>query len=729
VPRSLLGRLGRWCARRAWWVLAAWVVAVAAGIIATGPLFGRLADSGVPEDVESVAAYEVIGQGNDSAGTVVAVVDGINPALPAVREAILAASARVATFDSVRSVEPTAQRPQAAVSSDGRATLITVTLDGLDRPARDAAIVQISAELRQLTERLPDGATIEIGGGPVLNMQARAGTQEDITRAELISLPLTLVLLMIVFRGVVAAGLPVLSAAASVAAAMGVMLGFSYVTDVHQDGVTVVTLLGLGLSIDYGLLLVARYREELRAGHDYETAVARAWATAGRTVLYSALTVAAALTGLLMFPLPALTALGAAGVSIAVVCMLASLTFTAALLGLLRRWIRPAKDQPVEEAERGFFARTSRWVQRRPLAVALGTVTLLVLAGAPLAASELRLPRIDGIPRSIEAARVSDTLDERFGRPPAPAITVAAQTDPGSLDAWAAAWRDDPAIAEIRPAKDLTAAGISTVDFYAAGEPQSAEVRAAVEQMRSDRPPGGQSWVTGDAAMLTDLMDLIWSGLPAALVVTLLAMLTLLFAMTGSVVVPIKAIVANLVSLGATFGVLTAVIMYGFGADLLQTLTVGSLNPFVVVTIFAFAFGLSMDYEVFLLGRIKEYVDRGEPTDVAVRRGLQHTGRVITSAALLMIIVFACFAAARMGTIEQLGLGLAVAVLIDATVVRCLLVPATMTLLGRWNWWAPAWLRRVHARFGLREAILPAPAGSALSAPAAIEPVRVTYRD
>ena len=708
-------------------MLVAWAVAIAAGILATGPLFSRLADDGVPDDVESIVAYRVIGQGSDSAGTVVAVIDGIDPAAPAVREAILAATARVATLGGVRSVEPSAQVPQAPVSSDGRATLINVTLDGLDRPARDAAIDRISAELRQLTERLPDGATIEIGGGPVLNMQARAGTQEDITRAELISLPLTLVLLMIVFRGVVAAGLPVLSAAASVAAAMGVMLGFSYLTDVHQDGVTVVTLLGLGLSIDYGLLLVARYREELRAGYDHETAVARAWATAGRTVFYSALTVAAALTGLLMFPLPALTALGAAGVSIAVVCMLASLTFTAALLGLLRRWIRPAKAQPVEEAERGFFARISRWVQRRPLVVALGTITLLLLAGAPLAASELRLPRIEGIPRSLEAARVADTLDERFGRPPAPAITVAAQTDPGSLDAWAARWRDDPAIAEIRPAKDLPAAGVSTVDFYATGEAQSDEVRAVVEQMRADRPPGGQSWVTGDAAMLSDLMDLIWSGLPAAMVVTLLAMLALLFAMTGSVVVPVKAIIANLVSLGATFGVLTAVIMYGFGADLLQTLTVGSLNPFVVVTIFAFAFGLSMDYEVFLLGRIKEYVDRGEPTDVAVRRGLQHTGRVITSAALLMIIVFACFAAARMGTIEQLGLGLAVAVLIDATVVRCLLVPATMTLLGRWNWWAPGWMTRLHARFGLHEAVLPA-AGSALSAPDAAEPVRVTYR-
>ncbi|GAA2641976.1 hypothetical protein GCM10010399_89820 [Dactylosporangium fulvum] len=225
--------------------------------------------------------------------------------------------------------------------------------------------------------------------------------------------------------------------------------------------------------------------------------------------------------------------------------------------------------------------------------------------------------------------------------------------------------------------------------------------------MRADRPTGGGSWVTGDAAMLSDLMGIIGAGLPWAIGVTVLAMVALLFAMTGSLVVPLKAVLANVVSLGATFGVLTAVFGEGFASDLLDTLTVGALNPFVAVLVFAFAFGLSMDYEVFLLGRIKEYVDAGVDTDTAVRQGLQRTGRVITSAAVLMVIVFACFAAARIGNIEQIGLGLAVAVLIDATVVRCLLVPATMTLLGQWNWWAPRWLSQLHARAGLCEYALP----------------------
>jgi RND superfamily putative drug exporter len=253
------------------------------------------------------------------------------------------------------------------------------------------------------------------------------------------------------------------------------------------------------------------------------------------------------------------------------------------------------------------------------------------------------------------------------------------------------------------------------VGFDVVGDPQGDAARGLVAAMRADRPEGGQSWVTGDAAMLGDLLGIIGAGLPWAVGVTLLAMVVLLFAMTGSLAVPVKAVLANVISLGATFGVLTAVFAEGFASSLLDTLTVGALNPFVVVLVFAFAFGLSMDYEVFLLGRVKEYVDAGVDTDTAVSRGLQHTGRVITSAAALMVIVFGCFAAARIGNIEQIGLGLAVAVLIDATVVRCLLVPATMTLLGRWNWRAPSWLARLHARVGLREHSLP----DAVSSPAA----------
>jgi RND superfamily putative drug exporter len=708
----VIGRLGRWCFRHWGWVFAAWLVAGAAGIAATGPLFDRLADSGVPRTVESVAAYDILNAGNDSSGTVVGVIDGVDPRSAQVRDLITATAGEIAQMDGVRSVEhPDAGGPgraAAMTSADGRAILITATLDRLDRPARDATSTAVAARMHALANDLPAGATVEVGGGPVLGQQTRATLQEDLQRAEYISLPITLVVLVVVFGGLAAAGVPVLTAAFSVAAAMGVLLGFSTFTDVDQEGVTVVTLLGLGLAVDYGLLLVARYREELLRGWAPDVAIARAWATAGRTIGFSALTVAAALSGLLVFDVPTLTALGSAGVSIAVVAMLASLTFTAGLIGLLRRWIRPSRRQRAAATndDTGFFARISTMVQRRPVLVFLLTGAALLLAGAPLLSSSVRLPGLEGTPRSIEAARVVDTLAERFARPAAPAITVVARTDEATLGAWAARFASGsggPTVTRVRTLANGTAA----VEFAVAGDPQAKPVRDLVERMRADRPPGGQSWVTGDAAVLTDFLGLIRQALPAAVAVTLLAMIVLLFAMTGSLVVPIKAILANLVSLGATFGFLTAVFGHGFASGILDTLTVGALNPFVAVVVFAFAFGLSMDYEVFLLARIKEYVDAGLPTDTAVRRGLQHTGGVITSAALLMVIVFSCFAAARMGNVEQIGLGLAVAVLIDATIVRCLLVPATMTLLGRWNWWAPAWLRRAHARVGLREYALP----------------------
>jgi putative drug exporter of the RND superfamily len=715
MRENLVGRMGRWCFRRWPWVLVAWAVAVTGGIAATGPLFARLADSGVPRHVESVIGSDMLNAGNDSAGTVTGVIDEVDPRSDQVRTAVTDVARRLLLVPGVRSVAhpfetDASARALALVAPDGRAVLVVVTFGDIERPIRDTSTATITDTLHGLVDELPAGAKVEVGGSAALSLQVRTAVREDLERAEFLSLPVTLVVLVLVFGGLVAAGLPVLTAAVSVAAAMGVLLGFSTFTDVDQDGVTVVTLLGLGLSVDYGLLLVARYREELLRGHEPLAAIGRAWATAGRTIFFSALTVAAALSGLLMFDLPVLTALGAAGVSIALVAMLGSLTFTAALVGLFKRWIRPSRRERRRAAasggsasERGFFARLSRVVQRRPALVALTTAAILLAAGAPLVSTGVKLPRLEGIPRSIEAARVADALIDRFGQRPAPPITVVARTDPATLDAWAARWRDDPAVAAIAPARPARTSGIASVGIEVVGEPQGGPARDLVWRMRADRPDASQSWVTGEAATLADLIVLIQDGLPLALGITALAMLALLFLMTGSLVVPVKAIIANVVSLGATFGVLAAVFGYGFGSGPLDTLTVGALNPFVVVVVFAFAFGLSMDYEIFLLARIKEYVDAGVDTDTAVRRGLQLTGRVITSAALLMVIVFGCFAAARMGNIEQIGLGLAMAVLIDATIVRCLLVPATMTLLGRWNWWAPRWMTRLHRRIGLSE--------------------------
>jgi putative drug exporter of the RND superfamily len=711
---GLVARLGRWCFRRRWWVLALWLFAVGAGVWSAGPVFHGLTSGSRPSGLESVQANTLLRANTTGAGTVVAVVDGVDPTAGTVRDAVRAAAADLAAVPGVTGVvTPYSDGPPRAalVARDRRAIAVQVQLGDLGKTQRHDISVTVSDRLHRLGTRL--GARVQVGGSLALAQQANDAVQADLGRAEEYSLPITLVILVFVFGGLVAAGLPVLAAVVSGTSAMTVLLAFSTFTDLDSNAVTVVTLLALGLSIDYGLLLVGRYREELGRGYEPDEAVARAWATAGRTILFSALTVAAAMSGLLMFGIRGLTALGAAGVSIALVAMLVSLTFTAALIGLGRRWIRPSKRAARriatygDAAESGFFARLARLVQRRPLVTAILTGTALLAAGAPLLSTSMHLDDVNSLPRSLEAVNVAHVLADRFGVATSPAVTVVARTDAASLDTWAARWRGTAGVSRVAPAKQI-APGLSTVDIDVSGDPEGAAARALVGEVRADRP-GGQSWVTGDAAVLTDLLGLIESRLPWAIGITVLAMTVLLFAMTGSLVVPLKAVVMNVVSLGATFGVMSAVFEHGFLAGPLGMITVAGLNPFVTVIIFAFAFGLSMDYEVFLLARIKEYVDRGLSTDHAVRRGLQNSGRIITSAALLMVVVFGAFAFARTGTIQQVGVGLSVAVAVDATIIRCVLVPATMTVLGRWNWWTPAWLGRLHERVGLREVPLDVP--------------------
>jgi RND superfamily putative drug exporter len=726
MAEGLIARIGHWCFRKRWWVLLIWVAAMVVGGISAGPVFASLDTSNGPKSLESVKANDVLKQGSDQGGTVVGLIDGIDPAAPSTRDGVLATAASLKNVSGIASVvtpfDAGLPAPQAAslVAKDKHALVVRVTLANLDSAERNTALSTISSTFKNLGTTLHTKVTV--GGGPVINQEANKQAQTDLSKAEIISLPITLVVLVFVFGGIIAAGMPVLAAIVSVASSLAILLVFTKFTTIDQNAVTVVTLLGLGLSVDYGLLLVARYREELGAGYAPEAAVSRAWATAGRTIVFSALTVAAALSGMLMFGIVGLTALGAAGVSVAIAAMLVALTFTAALLGFARKRIRPSKRatariaQYGDAAEVGFFAKLARAVQKRPLITAIGTGAALIAAGLPLFSMALHLDDLSSLPRSLPSVQVSDQLRDRFGQAPSPAVTIVARTDAATLDRWAAHWEGVPGVTRVYPATQV-GQNLATVSIDAAGDPEGTVARSLVDKVRADRPAGVESWVTGDAAVLNDILNQILQGLPLAVTVTLIAMAVLLFAMSGSLIVPLKAIAMNAVSLGATFGVMNAVFEHGFLASTLHVLKVGGLSPFTVVAVFAFAFGLSMDYEVFLLGRIKEYVDHGMDTDVAVRRGLQRSGRIITSAALLMVIVFACFVTGRMGTVQQIGLGLAVAVAIDATIVRCVLVPATMTLLGKYNWWAPRWLKRVHRRIGLSETTLPT-----TPAPAELEP-------
>ena len=735
----MFGRLSRFCFRHRILVVTVWVIAIAGGVFASGPVFSALDGDHHNVRFESERGSDVIDSAATDDGTVVAVVDKVDPKAAATRSAVLAAVADLHKQAGITEIEDPYTTGPALVSQDGRALLVIAHLKtGLADDVKDKTVDATTARLDRVGDALP-GAKIELGGDPLLDREINGAVEHDLSTAEKVSLPLTLLFMVLVFGGFIAAGLPVIGAIASVATAMVTLWGFSQFVSLSSDTVTVTTLLGLGLSIDYGLLVVSRYREELarlvaasgpaltrvrvRVGRPVlplalrEQAAERAGATAGRTVAFSALTVAAAFAGLVVVQMPFMQAIGAAGISIALVTMLTAVTLIPAMLRLFGRRITPAgvrrfgrrATTGTHRTDRGVFAALARGVQRRPVLVLLGSLGVLLVAAVPVLSTTISSPGLGEIPTSIESRRVIDTLDNRFQRQEAPAIIVVAHVSAPALDRWAARFAKDPEVRRIGAAEQLRP-GTALVRIDARGDPQGSDARALVKRVRADRPAGGDSWVTGETAYFTDELNLYQRELPLAGLVIVLAMAVLLFLMTGSVVVPIKALLMNLVSMGATFGAMVAAFQWGWGAKQLDLLVNPGLDPGVLIVIFVFAFGLSMDYETFLLARIKEEHDRGVPNDVAVRTGLQSSGRIITSAAVAMMIVFSCFILGDIGTVEQIGLGLVVAVLIDATIVRCLLVPATMTLLGRANWWAPRPLRAFHNRFGLSEA------------PAAVEP-------
>jgi putative drug exporter of the RND superfamily len=701
----MLARLGEFCFRRRLWVLAAWLVAVIIGGAAAGPLMMAI-NSGRPhQHTESDDGMRALEESAAHGLRFDAIIDGVDPAAPSTKDAVARTAAAVTAIDGVRSVDP----PQTAV--DGSAVSVRVTLDKLDDPTD--ALAASTERMRALAGDLP-GSRVRLGGTDLVVEDTNAMSQSDLTMAELISLPVTLVVLAFIFGGIAGASLPVIAAIAAITGSMGLLLGASAFTPLDNTVLSVVTLLGLGLSIDYGLLLTVRYRDELAAGHDRATAVRRTWATAGRTVLFSGLTVALALPGLFLLPMPRLQAMGAAGIASALVAMLAALTLTGAMIGILGRFIKPSKKEQRRlaaggaDAERGRFAAIARFTQRRPVAVIVATLAVLGLAGVPVLTMQLQVPGLRGIPADVESMRVTDELSARFHRSEDPPLQVIARTGAAELDAWAKRWATDPAVARVEAAR-AEDGGLATVAILTKGPDHGEEARALLLRLRADRPAGGGSWVAGNTANRYDLVEGVATGLPPALAVTMLMMIVLLFLLTGSLVVPLTAVVLNVVSLSATFGVLVLIFQDGWLSGPLHTITMAGLSPYLLVSVFAFAFAFSMDYGVFLLSRIKEYVDAGDAPDVAVRRGLQRTGGVITAAAIAMLIVFAAFGAAQLADLEQVGIALFVAVVVDATLVRCLLMPAALTVFGRWAWWAPAPLRRLHDRFGISEAPSAAP--------------------
>jgi RND superfamily putative drug exporter len=702
----MLLRLGLAAARHPRRTFVIWFIAFAVSIAAAPGLFSALStDMGEGDSTESQRVNDRIDDLRRSLPapppdalneTLIVVVDGVDAADPATERAVASATAAIGRLPGVTEVIDTySTGDPELIAADGQALAVFVNVNTGGDDVPDETIDAVRAALEQT-----DAARVVVGNEDIVGDEIDAQAQEDLARGESIAMPIAFIALVIVFGGFLAATLPLALAFVSMAGALGVLYVATTMGDVAVYSINVVSMFGVGVGVDYGLILVSRFREERGAGLDVATAVERTVLTAGRTVMYSGLTVAVALAGLLVFDSSGLRSLAVGGIGVVLVAVVAGVTLLPALLMVAGRRIRPAR---VRQGH-GAFWHLAGWVRRRAVPIVIVVGVGLAVAAVPFLGARFENPDARSLPRS-STARQLEELRARFPGGHAEPIEVLVETTPDDPEfgRYLAQIEALPGVANLEVDDQFVAAFATQIDVIPQGPTQGEPAQALVHDIRDLAPPF-PAMVGGEVAELVDLKASIADRLPLALGLVGLATLVLLFLMTGSVVVAVKAVAMNVLSLGATFGVLVWVFQEGHLSGWLGFDSVGALDAMMPLVVFLFAFGLSMDYEVFLLARIKEAWDKTGDNDVAIASGLDHTGRIITSAAALLVIVFAGFAAGELVLIKQLGIGLAVAVIVDATIVRSLLVPATMTLMGRHNWWAPAPLRRLHNRLGLREA-------------------------
>jgi trehalose monomycolate/heme transporter len=635
---------------------------------------------------------------------------------PAYRQAVTAALSGLPRADVARTSTYWSTGSPRLVSTDRHATYAVLQLTGADDAARHTNFEAIQAELTPAS-LAASGVTARVGGTVPMEVAINSEVTADIAKAEGFSMPVLLILLLVIFGSLAAAALPVAIGGIAILGSFTVLRLLTMATTVSVYSVNITTILGLGLAIDYGLFMVTRFREELGRQPTVEQAVARTVATAGRTVAVSGVTVAVALTSLMLFPEDFLRSMGYGGVATVAVDMLAALTVLPALLAVLgprvnalriRRTVQyPIKGRgPVRDEASGAWYRLAQSVMRRP-AVYAGVIVIGLLAlGAPFLRISWGGTDARALPAASTVRQVSEALDRQFpvnSTEPIEALVTGARA-PAQLTAYL--HRID-AIPGVTGAQVTGVNGtVTRVDVGYQPAPVSAAARHIVTQIRDLSPPPGATVVVGGTtAGLVDELASLGATLPPMALLVGVSTFVLLFLAFGSVVLPVKAIVMNVLSLTATFGVVVWIFQWGHLSGPLQFTPTGSIDPTMPILMLAVIFGLSMDYEVFLLSRIRERYDQTGDNTASVASGLQRTGGLITSLALLLIIVIGAFSASGITFIKLMGVGMIVALLVDATIIRVLLVPATMRLLGRANWWAPRPLRRLYARYGIREEI------------------------
>ena len=563
----------------------------------------------------------------------------------------------------------------------------------------------------RLADALKNDPNVKLGGFAAINHQLNLLITGDLARAELLAFPILFLLSLWVFRGVIAALLPPLVGGIVILGSFLVLRGVAATHPVSIFALNLATGMGLGLAIDYSLFMVSRFREEMANGAGPDVAIRTALRTAGRTVLFSSLTIAAAAGSLTFFKINFLWSMGVAGIIVALMACLVALTVLPAVLRLLgprvnllapRRWQQKATTTADTS---GFWYRFSYFVMRRPIPIAVLSAALLIVLGLPFTGIKFNSVDQTALPVTSDARVVNETLKRDFGWPQGAVLTVAVEA-PASAGADVQTFADS--LKTLGDVKQVTAPQPVSGDTWKFDvqtnlgnfDPAAQEL---VKDIRAKSAPF-TFLVAGQAAVFVDLQASLSASLPLAVAIVALATVVLLFLMTGSLLLPIKAVVMNLLTLSAAFGVLVLIFQDGRFQDLLQYTTQGALESTQPVLLFAIVFGLSTDYGVFLLTRIKEAHDAGVPNKEAVAIGLQRTGRIITAAALLFCVAIGAFATSQIIFIKELGIGIAAGVLVDATIVRAFLVPSLMALLGRWNWWAPRPLRWLYSRAGLSEA-------------------------
>ncbi len=696
------------------------LVAVAAGIFGV-PVAKSLCACGFEDpSSESAKAKELLTDkfhmGDVQMVIVVSAPDGANGgAARAVGTELVDELRRSPHVASVTSLW-TAPAPERAalVSTDGRSGLIVAGIAGDESKTQGYA--------KDLSDRLVhdrDGVTVRAGGDATVNVEITEQSQRDLLLMESLAIPISFLVLVWVFGGALAAAVPLAVGGMAILGALAVLRGVTYFTDVSIFALNLSAAMGLALAIDYTLLIISRYRDELADGASRDDALVKAMATAGRTVVFSATIVALSMAVMVVFPMAFLKSFAYAGVATVAFAALAALFVTPATLVILgdrlQKWdIRRLFGRhhgTHREAAQPALYRWTKSVMRHSVPAGLAVVTLLLLLGAPFLSVKWGFPDDRVLPETSSAHQVGDEMRTGFPDDSATAVTIvvpnASDLTEAELNRYTTDLAHVPDVAGVSPVRVAGGSAYLTVRSTAALFSESSE--AQLDGLHAVQGPGGrQVLFAGTAQVNLDSVDAITSRLPVVLGLIAVIMFAVLFLLTGSVMIPLKALVLNMLSLSAAFGAMVWIFQDGHLGGLGTTAT-GILVANIPVLLFCIAFGLSMDYEVFLVSRIREFWVNSAQTradnDESVALGIARTGRVVTAAAVVMSISFAALIAAQVSFMRMFGLGLTLAILVDATLVRMVLLPAFMHAMGEWNWWAPKWMTKLHNRIGIEDGI------------------------